>query len=257
VTLTGVTHRYRRDNGTEVAALERIDLDVEPGAFLSIVGPSGCGKSTLLRLVAGFLHPSDGAVRVGERLVEGPGPDRGVVFQQPNLYPWLTVQGNVEFGPRMQRVPREERRRRAAELLSLVGLSDSSQLRPYELSGGMQQRCQIARVLATEPAVLLMDEPFGALDALTRARLQDELIELWHRSGTTVFFITHSVDEAVYLGSRVLVMSPRPGRIVDDVAAPFSTERAGPAVRDSAAFLALRRRVAEGITSAEDPSPTG
>lgn len=248
VTLRGVTHQYRSGEGRLIQALDRVTIDVDPGSFVSIVGPSGCGKSTLLRAVAGFIDPIRGEISIDDVPVEGPGPDRGMVFQQPNLYPWLSVRGNVEFGLRMQGVRPGERRRAADELLDWIGLGDAAELRPYELSGGMQQRCQIARVLATKPRVLLMDEPFSALDALTRAHLQDELIELWHRSGTTVLFVTHSVDEAVYLGSRVVVMSRRPGRIVDDVEAPFSSARRGPEARDDDDFRLLRSRVAAGVT---------
>ncbi|MGK5555028.1 ABC transporter ATP-binding protein, partial [Actinomadura kijaniata] len=197
-------------------ALSGIDADIPPGAFVTVVGPSGCGKSTLLRLVAGFLTPTGGTVEVGGRPVTGPGPDRGVVFQQPRLFPWLSVRGNVEFGLRATGVPRDRRRERAAELLAAVGLTDAADRRPHELSGGMQQRAAIARALAPGPAILLMDEPFAALDALTRERLQEEIRRIWQTTGTTVLFVTHSVDEAVYLGTRVLVLSRRPGRLLLD-----------------------------------------
>jgi taurine transport system ATP-binding protein len=246
VTLQGVTQRFTSDHGAETDALVGIDLDVEPGSFVTIVGPSGCGKSTLLRLVAGFVTPTEGQVTVDGRAVDGPGPDRGVVFQQPNLYPWLTV-GNVAFGPRHRRVPRDERKRLVEEHLELVGLAEFARHRPYELSGGMQQRVQIARVLVNQPSIVLMDEPFGALDALTRDRLQEELLRIWRRTGSTILFVTHSVDEAVYLGTRVLVMSARPGRIVADVPAPFSSAPSplsADDVRSSAEFTALRREVA-------------
>ncbi|MCD0449027.1 ABC transporter ATP-binding protein [Actinocorallia sp. API 0066] len=213
VTLRGVSLVYggRRDG---VRALADIDADLAPGSFTAIVGPSGCGKSTLLRLVAGFSQPTEGKVAVSGSDVAGPGPDRGVVFQQPRLFPWLTVRGNVEFGLRGR--SRADRRARSTELLELVGLSDAAQRRPYELSGGMQQRAAIARALAPDPAILLMDEPFAALDALTRERLQEELRRIWQATGKTVLFVTHSVDEAVYLGTRILVLSRRPGRVVLD-----------------------------------------
>ena len=251
VTLAGVEHRYHSDDGAELDALGPIDLDVEPGSFVCLVGPSGCGKTTLLRLVAGFLEPSQGQVLAGGSPVSGPAPDRGVVFQQPPLYPWLDVTGNVEFGLRMRKVAKGERRRIAAHWLDVVGLSDVAHLATYELSGGMQQRCQLARVLACDPSIVLMDEPFGALDAMTRERLQDELIDLWRGSGRTVIFVTHSVDEAVYLGSRIIVLGARPGRVVLDVAAPFSTENAGRTARDRQEFIELRRRVALAITDPE------
>ncbi len=209
-------------SGAAVPALDRVDLAIEPGELVTLAGPSGCGKTTLLRLLAGFMTPSEGSVAVGGEVVRGPGEERGVVFQQPTLYPWLSVRKNVELGPRLRGVSARDRRATAERYLELVGLSDFGDHRPYELSGGMQQRCQIARVLANEPDIVLMDEPFGALDALTRERLQAELLEIWRATGRTILFITHSVDEAVYLGSRVLVMSPRPGRIVLDHPAVFS-----------------------------------
>jgi ABC-type nitrate/sulfonate/bicarbonate transport system ATPase subunit len=221
IVLDGVAHRYRgRSGGTD--ALGPVSLTIDPGEFVVVVGPSGCGKTTLLQLVAGFVRPAAGTVTVGGRPVDGPDPDRGVVFQQPALYPWLSVQGNVELGLRLRGVRRPERARRARAALATVGLGDVAGAAPYELSGGMQQRCQLARVLVTEPGVLLMDEPFGALDALTRERLQGELRALWLERRRTVVFVTHSVEEAVVLGSRVLVMSPRPGRVTLDLDLPFS-----------------------------------
>jgi ABC-type nitrate/sulfonate/bicarbonate transport system ATPase subunit len=249
VRLVGVGHRYA---GGDLVALERIDLDIEAGSFVSIVGPSGCGKTTLLQIVAGFLRPTVGAVSVGGRPVVAPGSDRGVVFQHPtSLYPWLTVLGNVELGLRLRRVPKRERRARAMEELDRVGLADVAERRPYELSGGMQQRCQIARVLANDPDVMLMDEPFGAIDALTRERLQDELRELWAATGRTVVFITHGVDEAVLLGTRVLVMSPRPGRVILDLPLAFSrSTRPASDLRAAPEFVATVQRVREAITEA-------
>lgn len=200
----------------QVQALSRIDLVIEPGQFVSIAGPSGCGKTTLLRLVAGFMRPTEGSITVDGKAVTKPGPDRGMVFQAPSLYPWMTVRHNVELGPKFQGVRKTERRDRSDRFLQMVGLSDFADRHSYELSGGMQQRCQIARVLASEPEFILMDEPFGALDALTRERLQEELLTIWRETGRTILFITHSVEEAVFLGSRVLVMSRRPGEIVFD-----------------------------------------
>ncbi|WP_131735810.1 ABC transporter ATP-binding protein [Actinomadura roseirufa] len=199
-----------------VDALRDVDADIPGGEFVTIVGPSGCGKSTLLRLVAGFARPTGGEVAVAGAPVTGPGPDRGVVFQQPRLFPWLTVRRNVEFGLRTAGASAAERRARSDELLDLVGLSDSAGRLPHELSGGMQQRAAIARALAPGPRILLMDEPFAALDALTRERLQEELRRIWRRTGTTILFVTHSVDEAVFLGTRIIALSRRPGRIVLD-----------------------------------------
>ncbi|WP_415842876.1 ABC transporter ATP-binding protein, partial [Nocardia ninae] len=215
VVLTGVSKSYPGDDGpTQVLA--PTDLTIESGEFVCVVGPSGCGKSTLLNLLAGFLEPTEGTVRVGGHPVTGPSPDRGVVFQQPNLYPWLSVRQNVEFGPKVRGVPRDERRTEAERMLTLVGLDHLGNRRPYELSGGQQQRAQIARVLVNDPQIILMDEPFGALDALTRENLQDELRTLWRDRRKTVLFVTHSIDEALLLGTRVLVMGTRPGRIIYD-----------------------------------------
>jgi len=246
VTLQGIEHVYR-GRGADVPALAVGDLTIEPGEFVSLVGPSGCGKSTLLSLLAGFLAPSSGSIAVDGVPIAAPGTDRGVVFQQPNLYPWMSVRGNVAFGPRLRGAKRAERNATADRWLELVGLADFADAAPYELSGGMQQRCQIARVLANDPAIMLLDEPFGALDALTRERLQDELHRIWLGSGKTALFITHSVEEAVYLGTRVLVMSPRPGRIVFDEAPPFAGEARTPGLRTDPEFVAFRERVGEAL----------
>lgn len=224
VTVAGLEHTFRARGGT-VRALDRIDLTIEPGELVTLAGPSGCGKSTFLRLVAGLQQPTTGTIEVGGRRVTAPGVERGVVFQQPTLYPWLDVRRNVALGPRLRGLTKVEQLAIADRHLELVGLTDFAGHRPYELSGGMQQRAQIARVLANDPDIVLMDEPFGALDALTRERLQNELLTIWRSTGKTILFITHSVDEAVFLGSRVLVMSPRPGRIVLDVPARFSTDQ--------------------------------
>ncbi|WP_137292662.1 ABC transporter ATP-binding protein [Nocardioides dongxiaopingii] len=249
VEIAGVRHHFTV-GGAAVPALDRIDLTVEPGEFVTLAGPSGCGKTTLLRLVAGFTTPSEGTVSIDGSPVRGPGPERGVVFQQATLYPWLSVRRNVELGPRLRGVPKRERARISEEYLQLVGLSDFADHRPYELSGGMQQRCQIARVLANEPDIVLMDEPFGALDALTRERLQAELLEIWRATGRTILFITHSVDEAVFLGSRVMVMSPRPGRIVLDEPAVFTdggTRVPAGEIRALPEYVALCDRVRSAI----------
>ncbi len=221
VRIDSVSHTFDTRGGG-VEALGDLDFAIEPGQFLCLAGPSGCGKTTLLRLLAGFMTPTRGSITVGGSAVSRPGADRGVVFQQPNLFPWLSVRKNVELGPRLRGVAATQRRDQADRFLDMVGLADFADSRPYELSGGMQQRCQIARVLTNDPDIVLMDEPFGALDALTREHLQDQLLEIWRATGKTIVFITHSVDEAVFLGSRVMVMSPRPGRIVLDRSASFS-----------------------------------
>ena len=254
VRIEGLAHSFAVRGG-DVRALDHIDLTIEPGQFVCLAGPSGCGKTTLLRLIAGFMSPSEGEIRVGGEPVTRPSATRGVVFQQPMLYPWMTVRGNVELGPKLRGVKPPERRKEADRFLEMVGLSDFADRRPYELSGGMQQRCQIARVLTNDPDIVLMDEPFGALDALTRERLQNELLEIWRATGKTVLFITHSVDEAVFLGTRVLVMSPRPGRIVLDEDSRFSTptETIEPeALRALPAFTALVDRVRHAIDDADN-----
>jgi taurine transport system ATP-binding protein len=244
-----VTHRYL-SKGTQVHALSDIDLVIEPGEFVCVAGPSGCGKTTLLQLLAGFTTPTEGSITIDGKPITAPGPERGVVFQQSNLYPWLSVLGNVELGPRLRGVDKTRRRADAHRYLDLVGLRDFVQRRPYELSGGMQQRCQIARVLANDPEIVLMDEPFGALDALTRERLQLELLNIWRETHKTIFFITHSVEEAIFLGSRVIVMSARPGRIVFDEQVNFSREvgrRLGAELRSLPQFTALRDEVSRKI----------
>jgi NitT/TauT family transport system ATP-binding protein len=200
-----------------VAALQDLSISIEPGEFICVLGPSGCGKSTLLSLLAGHLRQSIGSVRVDGWPVVGPAPERGLVFQQHTLFPWKKVLDNVAFGLKMKGVGRDERLDRARELLRLVGLEGFEDSYPSQLSGGMQQRVEIARVLINHPRVLLMDEPFGALDAQTRLNMQELLLDVWSRIKTTVVFITHDIDEALFLADRVLVMSPRPGRIVEEI----------------------------------------
>jgi ABC-type nitrate/sulfonate/bicarbonate transport system ATPase subunit len=249
VEIEGLRH-YFNVRGSLVHAIDRIDMTIEAGQFLCLAGPSGCGKTTLLRLLAGFMRPSEGTISVGGEQVRRPSAERGVVFQQPMLYPWLSVRKNVELGPKLRGVDKKQRRETAERYLSMVGLSDFAERRSYELSGGMQQRCQIARVLTNDPDIVLMDEPFGALDALTRERLQNELRDIWRATGKTILFITHSVDEAVFLGSRVMVMSPRPGRIVLDEPAMFSApgeQIAAEKIRAMPAYGRLREQVRQAI----------
>jgi NitT/TauT family transport system ATP-binding protein len=227
----------------EVSALTEVSLDVPSGQFLVLVGPSGCGKSTLLDLVAGLSRPTSGEVLLDGRPVTGPGLDRGVVFQQYALYPWRTAQSNVEFGLEGKGIPRRQRRERAEHFLDLVGLSGFADRYPHELSGGMKQRVAIARSLAFDPDVLLMDEPFAALDAQTREGLQDELLRIWERTGKTILFITHGIDEAVYLGQRVAVMTSRPGRIKQIIDIPLGSRTATEDLRSDPEFARYRHQI--------------
>jgi NitT/TauT family transport system ATP-binding protein len=209
-----VTQNFRpAKKGPPLVALNNIDLDITPGEFLCIVGPSGCGKSSLLNLIAGLAFPTSGEVQVGNQRVTGPGTDRILIFQEHGLFPWLNVGQNVEFGLRMQRVGRKERRAQADKYLRMVHLTAFRDSYIHQLSGGMRQRVAIARALATEPKILLMDEPFAALDAQTRDLLHDELERLWRETGCTIVFVTHNVREAVRLGDRVVQMTFRPGTI--------------------------------------------
>jgi NitT/TauT family transport system ATP-binding protein len=219
IILEEVTKTYRRaQGGGEVQALAEISAAIKPGEFVAIVGPSGCGKSTLLYMVGGFVPKSSGRILVNGKPVTGPGPDRGPVFQEFALFPWRTALQNILFGLREQNVPKAEALARAQRLIDMVHLKGYEHLYPKELSGGMKQRVAIARTLAYDPAILLMDEPFGALDAQTRTMLQDELLAIWERDTKTVLFVTHAVDEAVFLSHRVLVMTAAPGRIKADIA---------------------------------------
>jgi NitT/TauT family transport system ATP-binding protein len=205
------------NGATAYRAVETTSIDVHAGEFVCILGPSGCGKSTLLNAIAGYVKPTTGQVTVDDVEVKGPGPDRGMVFQQYSLLPWKTVYENVAFGPKMAGASRTEAGSVANTFLGLVGLKKFGNRYPAELSGGMQQRVGIARALANYPSVLLMDEPFGALDAQTRLMMQESLLDIWRKFGTTVVFVTHDVDEAVFLADRVLIMSAAPGRIIEDV----------------------------------------
>ena len=233
---------YRSREG-EVVALQGVDLTVETGEFVTIVGPSGCGKSTLLYVLAGFLLPTGGAVRVDGTAVRGPGVDRGVVFQEYALFPWLTVFQNVTYGLEMKGVPRADRDEIARRYIKLIGLEGFERRFPRELSGGMKQRVAIARTLAYDPGILLLDEPFGALDAQTREQMQDELIRVWEATGKTVVMVTHDVSEAVYLSQRVAVMSRRPGRIVTEFRVDLDRTASREAVVLSQRYTDLRNRV--------------
>ncbi|MBI1259693.1 MAG: ATP-binding cassette domain-containing protein [Chloroflexi bacterium] len=211
--INNITMTFRTRRGDEVVAVDDLSLHVDDREFISIVGPSGCGKSTLLRVVAGLIRPDSGSVLLDGQPITQPGADRGMVFQTYTLFPWLTVQGNVEYGPRLKRLPSAERQRIVSEHIAAVGLNGFERSYPKELSGGMMQRVAIARALANDPKVLLMDEPFGALDAQTRSIMQEMLVTLWQQTPKTILFITHDIDEALFLSDRVYVMTARPGRI--------------------------------------------
>ena len=213
----GVVKAWNAGTEREVVALEDIDLDVRPGEFVVIIGPSGCGKSTLLKLLAGLEMPTAGQIFHDGRPITGPNVNRSLIFQQPSLYPWLSARENVAFGLKLQGVGRAERRQRADEFLRQVGLREFAAKHPHELSGGMQQRVAIARALCVGADILLMDEPFAALDVQTRYQMQTFLLGLWQGSGKTVVFVTHHIDEAVYLADRVIVLTARPGRVLDSM----------------------------------------
>jgi NitT/TauT family transport system ATP-binding protein len=249
----GLVKRYT-GRGEEVVALDGIDLDVDAGGFVSLVGMSGCGKSTLLNIVAGLDLPTEGTVRVDGDDIVGPGPDRGVVFQAYSLFPWRTVADNVAFGLECLRVGRAERRERVADMLGVVGLTEFADRLPRELSGGMRQRVAIARALVTEPDLLLLDEPFGALDTQTRQSLHEFLRQVWHRTGATVLMVTHDVGEAVYLSERVVVLSSRPGRVADVVDVPFGRSR-GPDVRRDQRFLDIEDEIGDLLRQPGSTAP--
>ncbi|MDF1670324.1 MAG: ABC transporter ATP-binding protein [Roseovarius sp.] len=223
----------------ETTAVKNASAEIKPGEFVCLLGPSGSGKSTLLNAVAGFIAPTSGAVRIDGEQINTPGPDRGMVFQQHSLFPWKTVLQNIAFGPRVSGRGNSTPLHEARAFLEMIGLSKYADSYPKELSGGMQQRVGIARALANYPSVLLMDEPFGALDSQTRAMMQENLVSIWREFGTTVLFVTHDVDEAVFLADRVLIMSAGPGEIIKEVKVPLARPR-GPETIASAEFVALR-----------------
>jgi NitT/TauT family transport system ATP-binding protein/sulfonate transport system ATP-binding protein len=244
IEVQGVSHGFFH-RGSPIVALREIELAIDEGEVVCVVGPSGCGKTTLLNAIAGFIRPTRGRVLVDGREVAGPGADRGVVFQDYALFRWLSVQGNVEFGLRMRGVVAARRRELADQYIRLVGLGRFRDRYPYELSGGMQQRVAIARVFANESTVLLMDEPFASLDAQTREIMQEELLQLWSKMTKTIFFITHSVDEAIFIATRVVVMTARPGRIKRILNVELPGDRFSYHIRTSPEFVALKDEVLE------------
>ena len=236
------------ENRAEV--LQNINLELENGDFVCVLGSSGCGKTTLLRVLAGYQKPTTGKILVSGKPHTKPDADVGVVFQRPNLFPWLSIAKNVEFGPKMQGMPKLDRKKTVSYYLDLVGLSHAASLLPYQISGGMQQRAAIARTLAANPKIMLMDEPFGALDALTRESMQNNLQDIWQRTQKTIFFITHDVEEALLLATRIVIMHDRPGRIVEILENPFTQElgdRSAAQLRMKPEFIEMRENLVKSI----------
>jgi len=244
--LDRLTMRFRTRQGETITALEGISFEVRDQEFAVLVGTSGCGKSTILRLVAGLVPPTEGQVLLDGRAVSGPGADRGMVFQSYTLFPWLTIQQNVEFGPRLRGAPSQERGQLARRYLAQVGLRGFERVYPKELSGGMMQRVAIARALANNPAVLLMDEPFGALDAQTRVLMGELLLRVWEEAAKTVLFVTHDIEEALFLGDRVFVMTARPGQIREEIQVPLPRPRTVDMLTADT-FITLKRQVMDLI----------
>jgi NitT/TauT family transport system ATP-binding protein len=253
--IQGLSKSYRQMGGESTLAIGNISCQVEPGEFVSFVGPSGCGKTTLLMSIAGLIAPSAGKIVVKGREVSGPPPNLVLVFQEFNksLFAWRSVLGNVRFGLEAKNHRSREAQNKAKFLIDLVGLTGFENHYPWELSGGMQQRVAIARALAYEPEVLLMDEPFGSLDALTRLQLEDKLLEVWEQLGTTILFITHDIEEAIYLSDRICVLSRRPSEITQELRIDFPRPRNQVATRAEARFMEIRNRIYKKISSESTP----
>ena len=249
IAINGVSQIYATTEGAPGWALKNVSLGIEAGEFVCIIGPSGCGKSTLLHMIAGFLKPTEGSLAFRGEPIRGSGPERGVVFQEYALFAWMTVLQNVEFGPRVKGLPKVERRARAMRYLEMVGLERAADRYPHELSGGMRQRIAVARALVNEPEVLLMDEPFAAVDAITRATLQEELLRLWQQFRICIVFITHNIDEAIFLGQRIVTMSPHPGSIRSSVPIDLPYPRD----RGSTEFAQLYARIGAELYGPKSP----
>ena len=230
--IKNISMRFDLPNGGHVQALKDVSLTLKEGDIMSVLGPSGCGKTTLLNIIAGFLAPTEGEIVLNGHTITGPAPERGMVFQKGALFEWMSVRENVDFGPRMKGMQKAKRDEISDHLLEVVGLQDFKEKAVYELSGGMQQRVALARCLANEPDVILMDEPLGALDALTREKMQGLVLKLWKETGKTIILITHSVEEALLLGERLVVMAPRPGRIHTEYTLPFADLGVGQDLRE-------------------------
>jgi taurine transport system ATP-binding protein len=232
LSIENISMRFDLKDGKSIQALKDVNLDIDEGQIITVLGPSGCGKTTLLNIIAGFLAPTEGQVVLNDQIVTGPAAERGMVFQQGALFEWMNVRSNVAFGPRMKDMPKDEQNKKVQHLLEVVGLRDFEDKAVYELSGGMQQRVALARCLANDPDVILMDEPLGALDALTREKMQGLVLKLWKETGKTIMLITHSVEEAVLLGERLLVLAPRPGRILKEYKLPYAEMGSGMDLRE-------------------------
>jgi taurine transport system ATP-binding protein len=253
--LNNISMRFDLPNGSHVQALKDVSFDLAPGEILSVLGPSGCGKTTLLNIVAGFLAPTSGRITLNGHAVTGPDKERGMVFQKGALFEWMNVRENVSFGPRMAGQKDADYAATVDHLIDVVGLSDFREKAIYELSGGMQQRVALARCLANDPDVILMDEPLGALDALTREKMQSLVLNLWKETGKTVMLITHSVEEALLLGKRLIVMAPRPGRIYKEYHLPFAEMGAGQDLREIKKlpeFVKMREEILSMIWNMEE-----
>ncbi|MEL6814183.1 MAG: ABC transporter ATP-binding protein [Cyanobacteria bacterium J06598_3] len=250
ISLKDIDLTYEGDGGEPFQALKDLDLTLNSGDFVCAIGPSGCGKTSLLRVLAGYEIPTHGSVTVDGRPHTKPDAEVGVVFQQPNLFPWLTIEKNIDFGPRMKNIPSLERKQRVSRFLEMVGLLEAAKKLPHQLSGGMKQRAAIARALAADPKVILMDEPFGALDAFTRESMQLSLHEIWRKTNKSIFFITHDVEEALLLSTRIILMAANPGRIVADLPNPFSarlSDTAPATLRLSKEFIERREYLVQQI----------
>ena len=246
LSIQGVSRTFTSEKGKSTQALLPVDFDVKENDFVTILGPSGCGKSTMLRIVAGLDHPTSGRVLLDGRPVEGPGADRGIVFQSYTLFPWLTIEQNIRFGLRERGMPESQQKERAQYFIAKVGLRGFEQHFPKQLSGGMQQRTAIARALANDPKILLMDEPFGALDNQTRVLMQELLLGIWEAERKTVMFVTHDIDEAIFMANRVAVFSARPGRIKSEIAVNLPHPRHY-TIKTSPEFMDLKARLTEEI----------
>ncbi|WP_035172162.1 ABC transporter ATP-binding protein [Caldanaerobius polysaccharolyticus] len=240
IKIVGVSKSFASPDGKRVIALNGIDLTIKPGEFVSIVGPSGCGKSTLLRLIAGLDTPNDGEIYLDGEKIKGPHYERGLVFQDPTLYPWLNVYQNVALGLKARKLFKN-RKEEVQDYINLVGLQGFEKTYPHQLSGGMAQRTALARALVNHPKVLMLDEPFGALDAFTRVKMQDELMRIWNKRKTTMVLVTHDIEEAIYLSDRIVVMTPRPGSIKDVIIVDLKRPRA----RNNESFFRLKTRIIE------------